>query len=162
MALVLNAVAGARRSQRNNARAADVNQVASGVNQFIATRNALPTAWIDIQQIIDPSKFGHYDKVTGITNASINPLKSWNDTHPATATNATKFIDASGFVITGVAANGTGASIGSTTVASAADKVVVFTEASCVGTDKVGPGGIREMAIAYRLEGQDSIICLEV
>ena len=75
MALVLNAVAGARRSQRNNARAADVNQVAAGVNQFIATRNELPEEWTDIQQIIDPTKFGHYDKSTANTNASINPTR---------------------------------------------------------------------------------------
>ncbi len=59
MALVLNAVAGARRSQRNNARPADVNKIAAGVNQYIATRNALPEEWTDIQLIVDPGKFGH-------------------------------------------------------------------------------------------------------
>ena len=63
MALVLNAVAGARRSQRNNARSADVNKVAAGINQYIATRNQLPANWVAIQQIVDPSKFGHYDKL---------------------------------------------------------------------------------------------------
>ena len=161
MALVLNAVAGARRSQRNNARASDVNQVAAGVNQFIATRNDLPSEWTDIQQIIDPSKFGHYDKLGTVANASINPQGSWDNGNPSQA-NRTKFIPADGFNVNGVAGGTHNNGIGSTTAADAADKMVVFTKAACVGTDKVGPGGIREMAIAYRLEGQDDIICLEI
>lgn len=71
MALVLNAVAGARRAQRNNARTNDVNQIASGVNQYIATRNRLPTNFGEITNIVDPTKFGHYEI------SSINGAGSW-------------------------------------------------------------------------------------
>ena len=80
MALVLNAVAGARRSQRNNARAADVNQIAAGVNQYIATRNALPENFSEISNIIDPDKFGHYDV------SSVNNPGGWVANKPAPST----------------------------------------------------------------------------
>ena len=94
MALVLNAVAGARRSQRNNARASDVNQVASAVNQYIATRNALPTEWSQISPIIDAGdKFGHFEP------SSINPVTSWGSL-PATG-NAGDFIDGNAFAVGG-------------------------------------------------------------
>ena len=42
MALVLNAVSGARRSQRNNARIADIGAIAAAVNQYYGARNSLP------------------------------------------------------------------------------------------------------------------------
>ena len=170
MALVLNAVAGARRSQRNNARAADVNQVAAGINQYIASRNALPDEWTDIQQIIDPSKFGHYDKTTGNTNTSINPQDGFKTNAPS-GTDKTKFLQ----VYTGTAP--TGARINSNSLPTtsdpgiyrtsnikAADTLVVLKQAGCAsaGNGVVEQGGIREMAIVYRLEGQNAPICLEV
>ncbi len=43
-----------------------------------------------------------------------------------------------------------------------ADHVMVFRQASCTSNSAVGSGGIREMVIVYKLEGQDDIICLEV
>ena len=52
-------------------------------------------------------------------------------------------------------------SIGSTE-ASAADKVIVFQQAGCTSTSQIEQGGIREMVIVYKLEGQDSLVCLEV
>ena len=198
MALVLNAVAGARRSQRNNARSSDVNQIAAGINQYIAVRNELPSEWDDIQQIIDPAKFGHYDKATGNTNASINATNSWgivpvstettefitvysSGTAPsgpaflATTTIAAvcsdpTFLTASACTTasetwtpasTGTAATPTTDGLGSNDT-DAADLVVVFKRAGCADTKTVEAGGIREMAIAYRLEGQSEISCLEI
>ncbi len=173
MALVLNAVAGARRSQRNNARAADVNQVAAGINQYIATRNELPDQWTDIQQIIDPSKFGHYDKATNNTNTSINPADGFKTNAPSSS-DKTEFVQ----VYTGTAPSGArinsnslpdpnNATTGSIYQASnikAADTLIVLKQAGCksTGNGVVEQGGIREMAIVYRLEGQTAPICLEV
>ena len=152
MALVLNAVAGARRSQRNNARAADVNQVAAGINQFIATRNALPEEWIDIQQIIDPTKFGHYDKTLTNANTSINPANSVTATAPA----AGQFPTYTALLATAVSG------MIHFDEPSAADKIVVMRETGCTNTSDHEQGGIREMAILYRLEGQDNLVCLEI
>ena len=196
MALVLNAVAGARRSQRNNARTADVNQVAAGINQYIATRNSLPVEWGDISGIIDPSKFGHYDKVATNSNASVNAQGAWTAGTPAapggfdsaSAGAATRHVcttssdnsSCTPSVPSGITpctfvtpatdcshqipTNGQPSSSGLMGDGGAddADYVVVFREANCAGTSTVGVGGIREMAIAYKLEGQDDIICLEV
>ena len=53
MALVLNAVAGARRSQRNNARVADVGTVTGAINDYIANRNTLPVGWTDIDDSVE-------------------------------------------------------------------------------------------------------------
>ncbi len=162
MALVLNAVAGARRSQRNNARASDVNQVAAGVNQYIAIRNKLPECFNDIAGIIDDGeKFGHYSQNQTLTacgtddtgTISINPAKSITATIPTKQGDFPTFI---ALVGTAVAGN-----IHFDEV-TAADKVVVMRETGCNGTDDVEQGGIREMAILYRLEGQDDIICLEI
>ena len=151
MALVLNAVAGARRSQRNNARAADVNQVAAGVNQYIATRNQLPVQWTDIQQIIDPSKFGHYDKDVTNANDSINPALSVSGTVPAAGQFPT-------YTALGTAA----ANMIHFDEPSAADKIVVMRETGCTNTIDHEQGGIREMIILYKLEGQDNLVCLEI
>ena len=158
MALVLNAVAGARKSQRNNARAADVNQVAAGVNQYIATRNALPTTFADIAEIIDPSKFGHYDKTPSNSNDSINPA----NVDKSSGNVAGRFIDgsATGAVLTAPTALVAGTIWADETAA--ADKVAVYIKTGCASTTAAEAGGIREMAIIYRLEGQDSVICLEV
>ena len=53
MALVLNAVAGARRSQRNNARVADVGTITGAINDYVANRNALPTEWANIDNTVE-------------------------------------------------------------------------------------------------------------
>ena len=198
MALVLNAVAGARRSQRNNARSADVNQIAAGINQYIGTRNDLPQNWGDISPIID-SAFGHYDPGANTTSStsyhcagsgyslttanppqcddgmgsivaavattnttttteSINPIGAWNGIDPT-----------SGGVFPTVSTTGqvtpptTPSTVLGGSDASAADKVVVWLRGACSDDNlKLEQGGIREVAIFYRLEGQDSPLCIEV
>ena len=151
MALVLNAVAGARRSQRNNARSADVNQVAAAVNQYIATRNALPGTWGNIQTIIENGdKFGHYEP------GNINTTKIWDNTEPATTGDFawdTAYTTAPTGGITG----------SNNDMADSADYIVVLAKAQCATGNKLpAAGGIREMAIVYKLEGQSDTICLEV
>ena len=186
MALVLNAVAGARRSQRNNARASDVNQVAAGVNQYIAIRNELPATWSTMSRIVDDGeKFGHFE------SDSINPQFGWIATHPANNGDFTALGTATGELAptavlttqpttqpvcvrtggtwaasactgaTGTNPLTTGSGIGGSTPA-AADQIIVFRKAACVGTTQITQGGIREMAIVYKLEGQDNPICLEI
>ena len=146
MALVLNAVAGARRSQRNNARAADVNAIAAGVNQYIATRNALPTSWSQVSTIIDHDKFGHYE------TSSINELNSWSASHPAASQ---VFVYDTDYAVAPAA---------TTKMRNAnSDNLVVINKAKCNATNKIAAaGGIREMVIIYKLEGQADTICLEV
>ena len=143
MALVLNAVAGARRSQRNNARAADVNQVAAGVNQYIATRNELPDTWGKISAIVDPDKFGHYEV------SSINPVSTVaSKKGPINGT-------AGNFIVWATAT-------ANDATALTADEIVVIRQAGCSSSTAYADGGIREMAIVYELEGQTDIVCLEI
>lgn len=154
MALVLNAVAGARRAQRNNARSADVNRIAAGVNEYIASRNALPGDWEDIAGIVDPSNFGHYDPdATNAGNDSINNTNSWTATLPAAA-NKGEF--------TWAAVMGGTTWVAHATANLSADELVVVQRAGCSSTTTPVAGGIREMAIIYKLEGQTDSVCLEI
>ena len=149
MALVLNAVAGARRSQRNNARNADVSSLASAINQYIATRNQLPANVAAIKSIADDfTKLGHYDE------AQINAVGSWASMKPAAGSFAwdTAFDTAPTNSVNIHPTQGK------------ADYIVVINKGNCSDdvVDPVTGGGIREVAIVYSLEGQDSIFCLEV
>ena len=190
MALVLNAVAGARRSQRNNARAADVNTVAAGVNQYIATRNQLPEHFGEISGIVDTNKFGHYDV------SSINSLASWaasvpsgsttagvctwsTGTPPAITPTTSATCIASMSTVTPVAGawitnigvfawnnaytTGPATSVNMHPTTGKSDYLMVINEAGCTGSaGAVVKGGIREVAIVYSLEGQTDLICLEI
>ena len=174
MALVLNAVAGARRSQRNNARSSDVNQIAAGVNQYIAVRNALPNCWNDISSIVeDGEKFGHYSQTQTGTDcntadtgtASINATGAWTTT---TAPLLNGDFLAVGTVVAASSTTSAQVILASTatgvlkTAAGQADHIVIFQKAKCGAADSVVAGGIREMAIFYRLEGHDDTSCLEI
>ena len=208
MALVLNAVAGARRSQRNNARQADVSQLVGVINQYVATRNALPATAGDIKTIADDfTKLGHY------TESQINVAKSWTSTipHPSTDGHFSEVqliggvsvdhtcpeIGDSGACDTTLSTFPAGALLkagtncvvgdGNTTCtyvvatgntpakpdatglmgdgdkSNDADHLVIFRRASCDAAGSgIVAGGIREMAIAYIIEGQDAVFCLEV
>ena len=188
MALVLNAVAGARRSQRNNARSADVNQIAAGVNQYIATRNELPVDWSKISGIVDSDKFGHYEPssinkinsyitnfpsanelfvAVGTGTGELNPTTTTNIA-TTTINNSTTCVAAGGAFVSATVCN----TVGPTPPTTAAnqignatdgpDLVIVLRKAGCANTSTINQGGIREMAIVYKLEGQDKISCLEV
>ena len=153
MALVLNAVAGARRSQRNNARSSDISQLAGGINQYIANNNKLPDNFTDINQLV---KLGHY------TSAEINAIGSWK------ATVAPASHGDFEWVAEYKTASATGLKMSTLGVINTADNVVIAQKAKC-GTslatpvpNTLGDGGIREMAIAYFLEGQDTMNCIEV
>ena len=166
MALVLNAVAGARRSQRNNARSSDVNLVVAAVNQYIASRNKLPGQWSDINTIVETDKFGHYSTnpipaSTATTNmgvvgaaGSFWTSETSSTTNPTTLTTIATRLSA-------VLHNSTPVGWG-TDVPSSYDQFHLVQKVGCNAdkTDMVS-GGIREMAILYRLEGQD-ITCQEV
>ena len=147
MALVLNAVAGARRSQRNNARSADISQLAGGINQYIANNNALPDEFTDIDQLV---KLGHY------TDAEINAQASWFTLIPATLG---EFEWKPAYTTAPV--NGTGPLMTAMGATNTADNVVIAQKAKCDGA-QLAAAGIREMAIAYYLEGQDTMNCIEV
>ena len=192
MALVLNAVAGARRSQRNNARTADVNQVAAAYNQYIATRNSLPEHFGQLSDIVG-SGLGHY------TPDRINAANSWTSSSPTP--NAPAFCSSSTYTTQtscengpdGIAHGASGdmgdaetwtpasavgkfdwnndyATIPATPVKlskasdpEAADYILVLNQAKCQsGNIQPISGGIREGAIIYRLEGQNDTVCLEI
>ncbi len=138
--VVLVSAIGARESQRNNARVADVNQIAHGVNQYIYTHNAQPESWSDIKPQIGRGLV-HYRSA-----ASINP------------------VDASG-----PGGNEAGAfplapvdpTSGNPNVFSG-EVVIVWRQAACTDSNQIVAGGIREMAILYQVEGSDTPSCLEV
>lgn len=180
MALVLNAVAGARRSQRNNARASDVNQIAAGVNQFIATRNELPEAYSDINSIVGDG-LGHY------TPAQINAVNSWSAAEPSPTTAGVcsdpthttqsacttagetwtppssigKFEWVAGNVYATGPPDTTGRNMHPNQ--GKADYLMVINEAECRPDNKLPvKGGIRAVVIVYSLEGQADTICLDV
>ena len=53
MALVLNAVSGARRSQRNSARVQDVGAIAAAINNYYGSRSTLPNEIGDIDSVLE-------------------------------------------------------------------------------------------------------------
>ena len=155
MALVLNAVAGARRSQRNNARVADVSHLAGVVNQFIANRNALPAIAGDIKLMADNfERLGHYEE------ANINAIASWVAVTPVATGNFgwlvgydTGPVDVAGILMHPARGN--------------ADFLAIVQKAKCnaattLAADPITAGGIREMAIVYTLEGDTAFKCLQV
>ena len=71
--VLIVSVAGARRAQRNNARAADVNQIVQGINQYISTHNAHPESWSDIEPLIGVGLLYYGSGYGSAGSASINP-----------------------------------------------------------------------------------------
>ena len=150
MALVLNAVAGARRSQRNNARTSDISQLAGAINQYIGSQNKLPTNISDFKAAADDfTKLGHYDE------AQINSAASW----------ITGFPSATG-VTTWNTAYDTAPAAGVNMYPNdgQSDYVTIINQGGCnTAADPIKAGGIRQMAIVYSLEGQgNNFFCLEV
>ena len=148
MALVLNAVAGARRSQRNNARTSDISQIAGAINQYIANNTKLPDEFADIDQLV---KLGHY------TLAEINTENGWITAVPA-ALGEFKY----NIAYTSVPVAGKTMLEGDPL--NTADHILISNKAKCsaAGDNKLAAAGIREVAIAYWLEGQDKMNCLEI
>ena len=143
MALVLNAVVGARRSQRNNARTSDISQLVGAINQYIGSQNKPPT------NISDFTKLGHYDE------AQINSGASWITGFPSGAG-----------VTTWDAAYDTApaSSVNMYPGDGQSDYVTIINQGGCnTAADPIEAGGIRQMAIVYSLEGQgNDFFCLEV
>lgn len=76
MALVLNAVAGARRSQRNNARVSDVGQIAGALNDYYSNRQQLPTDWTNIDNSVE--NLGQYQAAADTFRAG-----AWDGSKPS-------------------------------------------------------------------------------
>ena len=165
MALVLNAVSGARRSQRNNARTADVGTIVAAINNYYGSRNDLPDLASDIDESL-VGELAYYTDTDATAVAAIFAINAYKAAKPSI--NGT-FLTWDGI---GTAANALGVAADNTPTAGTGtqitedggeDIMVIIKQASC-STDfsEVEDGGIREMAIVYRLEGQAEILCREI
>ena len=158
MALVLNAVQGARRSQRNNARVADVGSVAAAANQYYGSRNTLPDTTADI----DDPLFNQLAYYAPDNNAAaiqgIFVAAAWH----ANSNVAGAFPEA----IAGATNAAGDVAVGAQAVPAAAlttDALSLVRQAACNDEfSEIEVGGIREMVIVYRLEGQDGVVCREI
>ena len=191
MALVLNAVAGARRSQRNNARISDVATVTGAVNDYIANRNTLPTTADDIDDAIDDLNQylgGNELPLTFAANiwdtskpANNGEFLIWQPLGGAVLPNGTSLATPDGSVAgycsnplltTLVAcvspASWTATSPGSGTWKDEDDQdrhdfLVIVRSARCNGDNTgIQDGGLRRIVIVYKLEGQDGITCRDI
>ena len=135
---------------RNNTRAADVNLIASAINQFIANRNALPASWSEIEPLVGSHlAFYQPDK--------INAAGAWGDNSVAG-----EFVDLSTVGDLNETQAAGGVKLASDD-ADASDYLMVFRKAGCSGSGQsLQAAGIREITIVYKLEGQANVICLEV
>ena len=156
MALVLNAVQGARRSQRNLNRKADVSAIAGAVNQYNANRNKLPAIWGDLSAFITDDDLAHYK------TANINAAQAVTAGIGGFVVLVGQFQDLSAATI------GTAAFVDDDT----RDRVVIFRGAECVANQTtsltagfntlVDNGSIRQMIAIYSLEGDDVYFCTEL
>lgn len=180
MALVLNAVAGARRSQRNQARVNDVGTIAGAVNDYIANRNTLPENWDDVDNsITDLNQY--VVGGTGATAATAKGLTLFTNgalaagNHPyiagATTTSGTAPDISIDFAVATnpLTATAPAAPAATSLWGTAAieqdehDKISIIRNAQCnAANDGIAYGGIRRMVILYRLEGQDGITCRDI
>ena len=132
--------------QRDTDRQADVNRIASAINQFIATRNALPASWSEIEPMVYGLAFYQPDK--------INAAGAWGDNSVAG-----EFIDISTVGDLNETQTAGGVKLASDD-ADASDYLMVFRRGGCNNSDQaLQAAGVREVAIVYKLEGQDNAIC---
>ena len=152
MALVLNAVSGARRSQRNNARIADIGVVATAVNNYYGSRNALPAASTDIEELLI-GELAYYE------DAATTDIR---DLFVANAFNANSN-NVGAFSTFGTAATAGQTAAGGALAALDEDHMGLVRQAGCDTTfANLVDGGIREMALVYNLEGQTGVVCREI
>ena len=178
MALVLNAVAGARRSQRNNARVADIGTITGAVNDYIANRNALPTEWGNIDNTIedlnqyvvggDGTSAANALGITLLTKglaAGDHPyIAAIPGTSGATPNFSVDFPAASNPLVAAAPATPAATSIwGADTHEDRHDKITIIQSAKCnAANDGIEYGGLRRIVILYKLEGQDGITCRDI
>lgn len=156
MALVLNAVQGARRAQRNTNRQADVSALTGAASQFSTNRNRLPAdatalSTSDLAQFLPENKLAHYPEgnivIEGLAGVTIGGNINGDPTAsvPAELDN-----------VGGDDNN---------------DNVLILTQAECVAQDVVrtglantliNNGGVREMVIVWTLEGDPNAYCREI
>ncbi len=133
---------------RNNTRLADVNQIASAINQYIATSNALPASWSEIEPLIYDLSVYQPDRING--------AGAWTD-----GSTAGEFIDLSAVGDLDQTQAAGGVKLASDD-ADAVDYLMVFRKAACsADSQSLVAGNIRQIAIVYKLEGQGTN-CLEV
>ena len=159
--LINSAVPAAQVSQRNDSRASDVNSIVAGINGYIATHNKLPDGWSDLADFIGPSELNHYQA------ADINPPGALNGSLPAPAGAGQFNLGVAGLIEDNPDSPGSysfGTNAGSLGAAepAAADKLVVLKQAGCSPSGSIVAGGLRQVAIAYRLEDQSQTSCLEI
>ena len=171
MALVLNAVAGARRSQRNNARVADVGTLTGAINDYIANRNTLPTSWADIDDSVE-------DLNQYVAGVDLFPLNSWDANSPIANGDFLEIVQGTPGSNNELQCDATCqttpasqllpddavvTSMRSGTNVGRFDIVAVLQNGRCnENNDGVIYGGLRRIAIVYILEGQSEITCRDI
>ena len=147
----------AHKSERNNARKADINIIANAANHYLATTNQHPERWTDIAPTVDKA-LGHYS-ASASYNQSINLAGSWGS-QPTTDGDFPTASDDLAITPDRPAIASTGRLFGDSL--EAVDLLLIIRQAACSDEGLIDSSAIRSMAIIYRLEGQDDIICLEV
>lgn len=131
-------------SQRDSNRQADFNQIVQQINNYIATRNALPNNWSDIEPLLD-TNLKHFSA------ARINTPGSWDGSAlPAVAGD---FSWSDGYInppADDAAINH-----------SQSNNLLIIKSARC-NDGLVTRGGLRTIIIIYRLESQEQAICAEI
>lgn len=150
IALIISAVGGARRSQRNNARTADISRITTGIAQYIATRNRLPT---EVSQF---KTWAELDNLAQYVEADINPASSSSSKKgPVFQANGSS-AHADGHI--GKAAS-TVIGVDDLSV----DEIVLIADAKCdPNLVSYLKGSKRRMAIVFKLEGADETSCIEI
>ena len=134
--------------QRDASRQADVNQIAAGINQFVATQNALPTNWTQLEPLVQ--------FLDTYQPSMINAADAW-----AAGSTAGEFID-----LSTVGDLDQTQSLGGLKLAGddadAPDHLMIFRQAACSDDrQSLVVGNSRQVVIAYKLEGQ-GFNCLDI
>ena len=144
----------------DNSRRADINQIATAINVYIATNNKLPTQWSDINAVVL-----HYDDAK-TNNQSINVPHTASNNRPETAGDFT-WGGLFGAATTAQQVQLYPATSGQFDIDQVnEDLLVIVATAKCVPSDSHGgqvePGGQLQMAVVYKLEADDWITCHDI
>ena len=167
LVLALRFIPTLQKKNRDTARSSDISQIVAAINGYITNNNGLPDEWGDVRDTID--SLSHYDKGTSTTASnSVNVANTASNARPTT-TNEESFNWTHLFSTTtaqDVFLNaGTTYNLGDVNE----DLIMIIAEAKCevtattgVKTGKVEQGGLRQMAISYKLETNDQVACQDI
>ena len=137
---------------------------------YITNNNDLPDTWLQVRDTID--SLSHYDKGSSTTagsgsdvSDSVNVEGKAITNFPASG-NSEKFTPTDIFGLTGMTSSGRILILGNATDPDE-DLLFIISQAKCDDaatptTGKIVGGGLRQMAIIYKLETNDQIACQNI